>query len=40
MMPSNAQIKKILEANGMVNCYYKSLSGGIACIVVGFKPGG
>ena len=38
MMPANAQIQKILEDNGMVNCYYKSLTGGIACIVVGFKP--
>ncbi|ADJ25444.1 Methyltransferase type 11 [Dehalogenimonas lykanthroporepellens BL-DC-9] len=38
MMPSNAQIQKILEEAGMVNCYYKSLSAGIACIIVGFKP--
>ncbi|MGI2336416.1 MAG: class I SAM-dependent methyltransferase [Dehalogenimonas sp.] len=37
-MPKNAQIQKILEDAGMVNCYYKSLSGGIACIIVGYKP--
>jgi demethylmenaquinone methyltransferase/2-methoxy-6-polyprenyl-1,4-benzoquinol methylase len=38
MMPTNAQIQKILEGSGMVKCYHKSLSGGIACIIVGFKP--
>jgi demethylmenaquinone methyltransferase/2-methoxy-6-polyprenyl-1,4-benzoquinol methylase len=38
MMPTNDQIQKILEGSGMVKCYHKSLSGGIACIIVGFKP--
>ena len=38
MMPTNVQIQKILEDSGMVNCYHKSLSSGIACIVVGYKP--
>ena len=35
---SLAEKLDFLEANGMVKCYYKSLSAGIACIIVGFKP--
>jgi demethylmenaquinone methyltransferase/2-methoxy-6-polyprenyl-1,4-benzoquinol methylase len=38
MMPKNAEIKKILEKAGFTNVYSKSMSLGIACLVVGYKP--
>ena len=38
MMPKNSEIKSILERQGFEKVYYKSLSFGIACAVVGYKP--
>jgi len=38
MMPKNIEIKEILEKAGFENTYYKSMSLGIACLVVGYKP--
>jgi len=38
MMPKNSEIKAILEAQGFKRAYYKSLSFGIACVIVGYKP--
>ena len=38
MMPKNSQIKSILEDRGFENVRYKSMSLGIACLIVGYKP--
>ena len=38
MMPRNAEIKSLLENKGFEGVYYKSMSLGIACLIVGYKP--
>ena len=38
MMPKNSEIKGLLEGKGFTGVYYRSLSLGIACIIVGYKP--
>ena len=38
MMPKNAEIKVLLKSRGFANVYYKSMSFGIACLIVGYKP--
>lgn len=38
MMPKNAELKALLERRGFENVYYKSMSLGIACLIVGYKP--
>jgi len=38
MMPKNSEIKAMLESQGFEKVYYKSLSFGIACVIVGYKP--
>lgn len=38
MMPKNAEIKALLKSRGFANVYYKSMSLGIACLIVGYKP--
>jgi demethylmenaquinone methyltransferase/2-methoxy-6-polyprenyl-1,4-benzoquinol methylase len=38
MMPKNAELQALLEGHGFVKCFNKSMSMGIACLVVGYKP--
>ncbi len=38
MMPPNSEIKSLLESKGFEGVYHKSLSLGIACLIVGYKP--
>jgi len=38
MMPRNAELKALLESKGFGGVYYKSMTMGIACLVVGYKP--
>jgi demethylmenaquinone methyltransferase/2-methoxy-6-polyprenyl-1,4-benzoquinol methylase len=40
MMPKNAELQELLEQRGFVKCFNKSMSMGIACLVVGYKPEG
>lgn len=39
LMPKNKDIKLLLESKGFENVYFKSLSLGIGCIIVGYRPG-
>ncbi len=39
MMPKNSEIKSLLEGKGFTGVYYRSLTLGIACLIVGYKPG-
>ncbi len=39
LMPRNEDIKMLLESKGFQNAYFKSLSLGMGCIIVGFKTG-
>ena len=38
MMPRNAELKALLESKGFKGVYYKSMTMGIACLIVGYKP--
>ena len=38
MMPKNGELQALLERRGFVNCFNKSMSLGIACMIVGYKP--
>ena len=38
MMPKNAEIKALLKSRGFANVCYTSMSFGIACLIVGYKP--
>jgi len=38
MMPRNAELKALLESKGFRGVYYKSMTLGIACLIVGYKP--
>ena len=39
LMPKNKDIKTLLESKGFTDVYYKSLSSGMGCLVVGYKAG-
>jgi demethylmenaquinone methyltransferase/2-methoxy-6-polyprenyl-1,4-benzoquinol methylase len=38
MMPKNGELQALLENRGFENCFYRSMSLGIACLIVGYKP--
>lgn len=38
MMPKNAELERILQRNGLTKTFSKSMTMGIACLVVGYKP--
>jgi demethylmenaquinone methyltransferase/2-methoxy-6-polyprenyl-1,4-benzoquinol methylase len=37
MMPRNSELKTLLESKGFQGVYYKSMTMGIACLIVGYK---